>query len=336
MPDPAVSLSNVSKVYEPSPPLMRLLLRSSISEPVTALAGVTLNVAEGEVCAVVGPNGAGKSTMFRILTGLTTPTHGRASVLGIDATSDSHKVRRLVGFAPAEERTLMLRHTCRENLVFHGQMQGMGRHHLKRRIDETLELVGLAEAGDRVGFALSSGMKARLQLARALLHQPQVLILDEPTAAVDPVSAFGFLEIIQQIARDDGVAVLISSHRLEEIEALRDKIVLLNRGRIIFAGDLDSLRRLWERPLVEMVFTSQEAGRRAVLRIVKTDSAELVSDSGPAFRLSSEVGTGKLLAMLDDDLREVVSVQQTRIQLLELFAQVLGQDVPDDNSTGTP
>ena len=274
--------------------------------------------------------------MFRILTGLTTPTQGKASVLGIDATSDSHKIRRLVGFAPAEERTLMLRHTCRENLAFHGQMQGMGRYHLKRRIDETLELVGLAEAGDRVGFALSSGMKARLQLARALLHQPEVLILDEPTAAVDPVSAFGFLEIIQQIARDDGVAVLISSHRLEEIEALRDKIVLLNRGRIIFAGDLDSLRRLWERPLVEMVFTSQEAGRRAVQRVVQTDSAELVSDSGPAFRLSSGVGTGELLSMLKDDLREVVSVQQTRIQLLELFAKVLGQDVPDDNSTGTP
>ncbi|NND01352.1 MAG: ABC transporter ATP-binding protein, partial [Acidimicrobiia bacterium] len=243
MDEPAVSITGVTKVYEPSPPLMRMLLRSSLTEPVTALDRVDLEVNKGEVCAVVGPNGAGKSTMFRILTGLTTPTAGSASVLGVDATHESHRVRRLVGFAPAEERTLLLRHTCRENLIFHGQMQGMERRRLRLRIDEVLELVGLAEEADRVGFALSTGMRARLQLARALLHAPQVLILDEPTATVDPVSAHGFLSIIQQIAHDSEVAVLISSHRLEEIAALDGRVHLIDRGRTIFDGDLGELRR---------------------------------------------------------------------------------------------
>src|SRR3970040_1759721 len=200
MSDPIVIIDHLRKVYEPYSRGMKLLLRTSVKEPVVAIDDISLEVRPGEVLAVLGPNGADKSTLFRVLTGLTTPTAGHASILGYDATRDSSAVRRLVGFMPAENRTLLLRHTSRENLAFHGRLQGISKRHLSERIDETLEKVGLFDARDRVGFALSSGMLARLMLARAILHEPSVLILDEPTGAVDPIGAYELLRLVQNIA----------------------------------------------------------------------------------------------------------------------------------------
>ncbi|HEU4895281.1 MAG TPA: ATP-binding cassette domain-containing protein, partial [Acidimicrobiia bacterium] len=116
---------------------MRLILRTSTKEPVVALDDVSFEVQPGELLAILGPNGAGKSTLFRIITGLTTPTTGTASVLGLDTTTKSSDVRRLIGFMPAENRTLLLRHSCRENLAFHGRLQGIPEKRLKGQIDET-------------------------------------------------------------------------------------------------------------------------------------------------------------------------------------------------------
>lgn len=240
----AIDVRGLSKVYEPTPPWMRVLVRSASLVPVTALDDVTFSLAAGEICAVIGPNGAGKSTLFRILTGLTTPSAGTARVLGMDPETDAHRIRRQVGFMPAEDRTLFLRHTCRENLRFHGRLQGIEESTLKQRIDDVLDLVGLGEAKDRTGFALSSGMRSRLMLARALVHEPRVLILDEPTGAVDPIGAHEFLELIIKITAERGTATLISSHRLEEIDALRDNVLLLDRGRVVMSGSLVEFRKI--------------------------------------------------------------------------------------------
>ena len=248
MSEPIVAIDRLGKVYEPFSGAMRLLLRSSVKEPVVALDDVSLEVYPGEIMAILGPNGAGKSTLFRVLTGLTTPTTGRATIMGRDATRDSAKVRRLIGFMPAQNRTLLLRHSCRENLAFHGRLQGIPEAKLHDRIDETLETVGLYEARDRIGFALSSGMLARLMLARAILHEPTVLILDEPTSAVDPLGAFELISMIQHIATERNLAVLISSHRLDEVEMLNDQVVLLNRGRVVYSGRLPSVTAQARRP----------------------------------------------------------------------------------------
>lgn len=237
-----VVVDALTKVYSPTPRWMRVLVRSPSKVPVTALAGVTITVDRGQLCAVIGPNGAGKSTLFRILTGLTTPTGGRVSLLGMDPVVDGHRLRRHIGFMPAEDRTLFLRHTSRENLRFHGRLQGLDEATLKRRIDEVLETVGLWDARSRAGFALSSGMRARLLLARAILNEPRVLILDEPTSAIDPISAHDFLELIIKITVERGTATLVSSHRLEEIDTLRDNVLLLDQGRAVFTGNLDHVR----------------------------------------------------------------------------------------------
>ncbi|HJU51282.1 MAG TPA: ABC transporter ATP-binding protein [Acidimicrobiia bacterium] len=313
----------VTKVYVPSPKWMKVLIRSSIRSPIVALENCTLDVKAGEILAVVGPNGAGKSTLFRVLTGLTTPTSGRAFINGLDATQKSHEIRRLVGFAPADEKTLLLRNTTRENLTFHGQLQGIPRRRLVRRIDEVLDFVGLGAAADRVGIALSTGMKARLQLARALLHRPQVLILDEPTSAVDPIAAYELLELIKQVVTEQGTAALISSHRLEEIEALHNDVVLLDQGLIKYRGDLDSLRRLWDEPRMEIKFHSDSECLRASRLLESIPGVEVVEVDNSLLTISTAIGLGKLFAMANGELSGVQSIQDVRLPLRDLLAKIL-------------
>lgn len=320
--DFVVDVRNLSKVYEPLPLWMKVMLRSSISSPVTALDDVSFRVARGEICAIVGPNGAGKSTLFRILTGLTTSTAGVALIDGLDSARHATAVRRIVGFAPADDRSLYLRHSCRENLMFHGRLQGIGRKELSKRTTEVLELVGLERVGNRVGFALSAGMRARLQVARAMLHRPSVLILDEPTGAVDPMGSQELLEIIVGVVREEGLAVLLSSHRLEEIEVLHDHVLLLDGGKAVYYGDLDSLRKVWQQPLTEVTFRTQEAAH-AGFEVLKQHEADVSWRTDESLIVGTGAGAGAILTMLAGQLNEITGVREVRLGTRELLAEVL-------------
>ncbi len=323
----AVDVRNISKTYIPSPPMMRVLLRSAIKEPVHALKGVSFQVEPGTICAIVGPNGAGKSTLFRTLTGLTTPTTGDGFVHGYDVTTQSFQVRKVIGFHAADERMLLGRHSVKENLMFHGRLQGIPSKALPRRIRGVLELVNLERAAGRLALALSSGMKARLQLARALLHRPRVLILDEPTGALDPVAAYQFLEIIKQATVEQGMATLISSHRLEEIEALPEHVLLLNEGEIVYDGHLDNLRGLWEQPRLEAKFNTPEAAAAAVDLLGSIDGVEVVRSEDETVVLSSTLGVGDLFAAANGRLDEIAGITVSRMPLRDLLAKML---IPDE------
>ncbi len=324
-PATVIEVDVLTKTYEPSSRWMQFLLKSAIDQPVHALEDVTVSVKEGEVCAVVGPNGAGKSTLFRILMGLTTPTSGSATVMGLDATSASRRVRGLVGWMPADSQTLFLRHTSYQNLWFHGRLQGFGGRKLEQRIDETLEMVGLAHARNYACHAMSTGIRARLMLARALVHRPRVLILDEPTGTVDPVGAHELLNLIQGLTDDLRLAVLLSSHRLEEIDVLRDNVMFLDRGHLVHWGHLDSLRNLWETPRLVLQFKTPELATRAAtaLGTLTQVSVEAVDDCDVV--VASEIETGEILMHLGSLVLDLVSVSKAKMPLRDLLAKLVAE-----------
>lgn len=326
-----VLVRDLVKTYRPSPRWMRALVRTNITHDVTALAGISFEVGPGEIMAVVGPNGAGKSTAFRVLVGLTSPTSGTASVMGFDCVSQSRVVRRLVGWMPADERSLFLRLSCAENLRFHGRLHGLEGQGLRLRISEVLEMVGLEAVSKDAPFSLSAGMKARLQLARALLHKPRVIILDEPTGSVDPVAAHGLLNLITSIVETDRLAALISSHRLEEIEALHSHVVLLDRGAIRYVGDLDDLRDIYDRAQVELEFTSQQSAEQAHHQVKAQSSIESVTLSGVTMRITMarESTVADVIKALDGSVANLAHMRESRTPLRDILASIYrGQSAP--------
>lgn len=323
---PIVNVEDLTKVYQPSPPWMKVLVRSNITQPVTALDGISFSVNAGEILAVVGPNGAGKTTAFRVLVGLTTLSSGVAEVLGRDVTKESISVRREVGWMPAEDRSLLMRLTCVENLRFHGRLQGMGTKELGARIEESLEMVGLLHVANHVPFALSAGMKSRLQLARALLHEPRLLILDEPTGSVDPVGAHELISLIMDIVKRQQIAALISSHRLEEIEALHSHVILLDRGKIRYDGNLDHLRSQWDRPRLDLEFDDTLAAARGKASILtsKLGTVAELEDRTLRVTVAPGVSSGDVLHGLADELAHLAHLREYKLPLRDILAEMYG------------
>jgi ABC-2 type transport system ATP-binding protein len=331
---PLVEVEHLTKIYEPSPPWMKLLLRSSISEPVTAVSDLSLEVWPGQVFAVVGPNGAGKSTLFRVLTGLITPTSGRVALAGIDVIGDARSARRHIGFMPAEDRSLNLRHTCWQNLAFHGRLQGIPQDELGPRIDEALEIVGLGHVPDRTGHALSSGMRARLQLARALLHEPDILVLDEPTGTIDPIGAHDLLQLIQRLADERQLAVLLSSHRLEEIDALEDNVLFINKGEVVHTGSMDSLRDVMEQPILRLRFDSPASARQACDSLAVERDLQ-VSVDGDEVHVAGNPTPGVVLSRLGSHVARLEAVDRSRMPLQELISRLMRGGPPRPARTPT-
>ncbi|MCW5250344.1 ATP-binding cassette domain-containing protein [Streptomyces sp. SHP 1-2] len=200
--------------------------------PVHGLRGVELGVEEGEVHGLLGPNGAGKTTLCRILSTVLLPTSGSAEVMGLDVARDADRVKRSIGIVFGGERGLYGRLTVRENIRFWAALYGLHGAVLRRRSDALLERMGLAErAADRVD-TLSRGMKQRLHLARGLVSDPPVLILDEPTVGMDPVAAHDFRALIGEL-RQDRRTVLLTTHDMAEAAAVCDRVSLVDRGRVI-------------------------------------------------------------------------------------------------------
>ncbi len=320
-----IVMRGLTKVYEPSPRWMRMLTRGASKHRNVALRSVDLEIPRGTICAVVGPNGAGKSTMFRLLMGLTTPTSGSAHVLGRDCSIRAESRHTPIGFMPADERSLFLRLTCYENLAFQAGLRGYEGERLRTRVDEALEMVGLGAVRDTAAFALSSGMKARLQLARAMVHEPEVLILDEPTSTVDPVAADDLLNLIRRLTVERSLAVMLSSHRLEEIDALDEMVVLLDDGRVVFQGDLSQLRQIAALTELVIEFRTEAAARQARDTFAGTSCVREVALRCCSVELTAVDRVGTVLAALGPLANEIVHVNErsssTRGLLREVYSR---------------
>jgi ABC-2 type transport system ATP-binding protein len=202
---------------------------------VQALDGVSFAVREGEVFGLLGPNGAGKSTTVRVLVTLTHPDAGSASVAGRDVRTERNAVRRAIGYVPQDSGVDQYG-TGRENLLLQGRVQGMSGRALRSRADELLELVGIADAADRIVKNYSGGMRRRLDIALGLVHRPRVLFLDEPTTGLDPEARVAMWSEVSRLAEAESLTILLTTHYLEEADQLADRLAIVSQGKIVVEG----------------------------------------------------------------------------------------------------
>jgi len=208
---------------------------------VTALDGLSLAVAPGTVFGLLGPNGAGKSTTIKILTTLSRPSSGTATVAGIDVLRAPNAVRRAIGVVTQRSSTDPVA-TGRENLLLAGRIHGMRGRAVKDRADELLARFGLTEAANRVVRTYSGGMERKLDVALGLVHRPQVLFLDEPTTGLDPQARAEMWAEIARLARDELLTIMLTTHYLEEADQLADRLAIVDRGRLVTEGSPEQLK----------------------------------------------------------------------------------------------
>src|SRR4051812_5257972 len=228
---------------------------------VRALDGLTFEVRAGTIFALLGPNGAGKSTTVKILTTLSRPDGGSASVAGIDVLRRPDAVRRAIGVV-AQKSGADREATGRENLVLQGQLHGDGSRAARERADELLGRFGLADAADRLVRTYSGGMARRLDVALGLVPRPQVLFLDEPTTGLDPEVRADMWDEIARLARDEGITILLTTHYLEEADRLAARLAIVERGRVVAEVTPEGLKGELRRDAVHVELA--EPGDRTV------------------------------------------------------------------------
>jgi len=204
-----------------------------------AVDAVSFEVAKGEIFGLLGPNGAGKTTIISILSCITPPTSGSASVSGLDVVTDSLTARSRIGVVP-QEIALYSTLSARDNLMFWGRMYGLRDRTLARRVDELLDVVQLSDRANSRIDTFSGGMKRRINIAAGLLHRPDVLFLDEPTVGIDPSTRRSILDLVKKL-NAEGLTVLYTTHYLEEAEFLCDRVGIMDEGKMIAVGTRDEL-----------------------------------------------------------------------------------------------
>ena len=227
---------------------------------VLAVAGISFDVRAGEVFGLLGPNGAGKTTTIRVLTTLLRPDGGRALVAGHDVVREGLAVRQAIGYVP-QAISIDGALTAHENLEFYARATGVPRRLRRDRIAQAVEAMYLDSFLDRLGRTLSGGMLRRLEIATALLKQPEVLFLDEPTVGLDPTARRLVWERLALLRAEAGTTILVTTHQMEEAQRHCDRIAVMDRGAIAALGSPEELRRRFGVPALEDVFTEVTGGR---------------------------------------------------------------------------
>jgi ABC-2 type transport system ATP-binding protein len=311
---------------------------------VVAVRDVSFEVPPGQIFGFLGPNGAGKSTVVQILTTLALPSDGRAEVGGYDVIERPAEVRRVSGVA-LQEVGLDPQMTGRQLLRLHAGLFGFSRGEAARRADELLEIVGLTGDADRRAGQYSGGMRRRLDLAMALVHEPRILFLDEPTTGLDPASRRDVWEEVRRLNREAGMTIFLTTQYLEEADTLAGRIAIVDHGTIVRAGTPDELKSAMGEESIELTFDAPERAERAqklletlevVPRRPRRDGASLRLYVDRAAQKVAPVAT----ALADAGL-EPASLTVARPTLDDVFLAATGQrydpageEVTDDGAAG--
>jgi ABC-2 type transport system ATP-binding protein len=302
---------------------------------VQAMDGVSFAVREGEVFGLLGPNGAGKSTTVRTLATLTQPDSGRALVAGEDVVRHPNRVRRAIGYV-AQDSGVDPEATGRENLMLQGRIHGMAGAPLRARVDELLQLVGLADAADRVTRGYSGGMKRRLDIAIGLVHRPRVLFLDEPTTGLDPEARAGMWVEVERLAEQESLTIVLTTHYLEEADRLAQRVAIVSRGRIVVEGEPEELKRGLHGESVSVELQDVD-GRLADAERVVAEISGNVHVEGTLVRARVPNGAQAIpviLGALDDAGIEVAAVTTARPSLDDVYLHYTGRDFAREDEEG--
>jgi ABC-2 type transport system ATP-binding protein len=297
-----------------------------------AVEALDLRVGRGEIYGFLGPNGAGKTTTVRMLTTLLSPTGGRAAVAGHDVVDDPGAVRLRIG-AALQEVSLDPRQTGSELLRLQGRLYGLGRRAVARRVEHLAALIDLGDALDRRVATYSGGMRRRLDLAAALVHDPEVLFLDEPTTGLDPISRARVWSEVRRLNDELGTTVFLTTQYLEEADALADRVGIIDRGRIIAEGTPTELKRSIGSDLIVARVGGDPAGvAPALCRVpgvhsvdVRDDELVVATGDGPAALTPVAVA----LAAGDVPVRELTLRTPT---LDDVFLELTGARMDDEDS----
>jgi ABC-2 type transport system ATP-binding protein len=317
----AVETFDLSKTFAP---LVRLLARR---RPTIALDGVTLTIPAGSVFGLLGPNGAGKTTFIKLLCGLILPTRGSARVAGLDSLHESSALRTRVGLVTSDERSFYWRLTARQNIEFFARLYDLQGSARRRRVEQVLSLVGLTSDADRRFSDYSSGMKQRLAVARGLLHDPDILFLDEPTKGLDPLATRRVHALIQDLVQR-GKTVIMATQQLHEAEVLCHRVAFFRRGHVLAEG-----------APAELAARFADADRYE-LRVAQLGEAALAQLTAmfPSLHITSENDGNCTLVLpvtpLGDDLSRLLNqivagggvvreVNHVRLELEELFTRIV-------------
>jgi len=293
---------------------------------VRALDGVSFEVQPGTIFALLGPNGAGKSTTVKILTTLSRPDTGEATVAGRNVLRDPDAVRRAIGVV-AQKSGVDREATGRENLTLQGELYGMSGPELKRRVSQLLERFGLGDAGDRVTQTYSGGMQRKLDVAMGLIHRPQVLFLDEPTTGLDPEARADMWQEIQRLSREEGLTILLTTHYLDEADRLAERLAIVDHGRVAVEGTPDQLKGELQGDAIYVELeepASEDAVRAALDRLDGVHEITLHAKSLRARVDRGATALPQVLAALDAAGLPAASATVSRPSLDDVYLRYIG------------
>jgi len=301
-----------------------------------AVDGITFGVESGTLFGLLGPNGAGKTTTIRILATLLEATHGSARVAGIDVAAEPHEVRKRLGLA-LQTAALDAFSTGRETLELAGRMHRLPRAEIKRRADELLELMSLSHVASKLTGTYSGGMKRRLDLASALMHQPPLLILDEPTEGLDPQSRTALWEELERIS-DSGTTILLTTHYMEEADRLCDRLAIIDNGKIVVEGSPGELKHGIGEDTV--VLEIAEPDNDGTLELVRSRLEGLLPADAvaahPAGVSLSVANAGRaipgVLRRLDGDSLEITGLHMSHPSLDDVFLRYTGRRIREEEA----
>jgi len=297
------------------------LYKSYPNRPV--LQGINLEIKSGEIYGLLGPNGAGKTTLINIICHLLNPDQGQVYIAG-QSWRPSHLY--LLGVAPQKD-LLYQSLTCAEHLYFFGRIYGVAERELAQRVQQCLQLVGLELRADSLAENLSGGMQRRLNIAIALIHQPKLLILDEPTASLDIESRFEVWQLIRQCQRQ-GMTLLLTTHLLEEAERMCDRIGILKQGRLVAEGTLDSLKTLI--PAAEVLVIQTPTPEIAMQRAQTLGWAIRNYNQDLLFWVPEALELNQILNLFSGI--SLTSIARQPVRLEHIYLELMNQDAPTAKS----